>query len=262
MMKWILFFLLFFCCYGCSDNNNMILDEEELLARSIESRGAAFPRWKIFVFRTGSFGNSSQSACNSEERNIFYYFAPVVFKEYSIQEYLLKQFEVKSIPIEVGMAEMSYLAESYYEPYRKAIFFKDLDCIKVYNIEHEFLHAVQHLLLGYSMLGSSGKRSYEYEAYMAMDLLKCISSGRKLTPDEISGNPGKEKTEEYVTMLYELTQLNGKNKWGDLRFKFNEWIETWPGYTNETKIGNFEPRLLYYILDVHYKRITPIIIKK
>lgn len=257
-MKRVLLYLFFFSCICCLDDNGLDMSDEDLLDTSIESvvDPPSSSGCRMFIYKTKGFDYSGQREFSQRERNTFYYEVLFVFNYPSIQDYLLTQFEDKGMPIYVAISEnMSASHESYYDPQSKTIFFKKEKYINFYNIEHEFLHAVQHQLLEYPMASSYGRRSIEYEAFVAMDLLKCISKGRKLQEDEIWGNPGGTETEKYLTMLHKLTNRDSVLFLEpSLDTKFNKWIKTWSEYTDDTEMSQYVPRLLHYILDINRRK--------
>ena len=237
MKRCILYFLVAFICYSCYDEIDMatcITGNEEL--NVLNSREDTL--LGKFVCRDG-FGRSELRKLTQLEKRFFYWDGVVVFNDGGVLTYLLYRDAGAFIGIAVdkrlGQTGEMKNKDAYYDPDLSTIFFKEGGGTKA-AIQHEFLHYVQHHVFNYTM-SSNYKRSIEFEAYMAMDIINAIE--KKAFPGtlHVALRTGME---EYCNMIASFAEGSFWSLESILQ-KFNVWIKNWQSDERE---GSIHPQSL------------------
>ncbi|WP_303182229.1 hypothetical protein [uncultured Butyricimonas sp.] len=238
MKRCILYFLIAFICYSCYDEIDMatcITGNEEL--NVLNSREDTL--LGKFVCRSGGFSNSKMRELNQGEKNTFNIWGRFVFNNGGVLTYLL----YRDVDAFIGIAVDKRLGktgemenkDAYYEPNLSTIFFKERGVTEI-AIQHEFLHYVQHHVFNYTMSGNY-KRSIEFEAYMAMDIINAIE--KKAFPGTLHVSL-REGMEEYRNMIASFAEGSFWSLESILQ-KFNVWIKDWQSDERE---GSIHPQSL------------------
>ena len=240
MKREILYLLIVFACYSCYDEvdrETCVTDNEEL--NVLNSREDTI--LGKFVCRDG-FGRSELRKLTQMEKRLFYWDGVVVFNNGGVLTYLLyRDIDVIGIAVDKRLGKTGEMKneDAYYDPDSFTIFFKEGGMTKT-AIQHEFLHYVQHHVFNYTMSGDY-KRSIEFEAYMAMDIINAIE--RKAFPGtlHVALRAGME---EYCNMIASFAEGSFWNLESILQ-KFNVWIKNWQSDERE---GSIHPQSLIYWL--------------
>lgn len=232
MKQGILYLLIVFVCYSCYDEldkETCIMNNEELnVLRSKEDTILG----KFVCCR--SFTHSSLRELSQGEKNTFNIWGGFVFNNGDVLTYLLHRkintFISIAVDKRLGKTGEMKNKDAYYDPNLSTIFFKG-NGITPTVIQHEFLHYVQHHVFNYTMSGNY-KRSLEFEAYMAMDIINAIE--RKALPETLHITLGTEM-EEYRSMIASFADGSCWSLESILQ-KFSVWIKNWESDEPEVRI--------------------------
>jgi|GEM_PF-6616678 hypothetical protein len=231
MKREILYLLIVFACYSCydeMDRETCVTDNEEL--NVLNSREDTI--LGKFVCRDG-FGRSELRKLNKEEKNSFNIWGRFVFNNGGVLTYLLyRDIDVIGIAVDKRLGKTGEMKNknAYYDPDLFTIFFKEYGVTEI-AIQHEFLHYVQHYVFNYTMSGNY-KRSIEFEAYMAMDIINAIE--RKAFPGTLHVDL-RTGMDEYRNMIASFAEGSFWSLESILQ-KFNVWIKDWQSNEREGSV--------------------------
>lgn len=250
-MKQILYIILVLvCCYSCYQNDISLFHECKTLRSEKSILLNERDTYKGFGFKTSNFATKNQRAVTEGEYFLLCRYIDLVFWENSIYDYLLYKLGYYAPFIAIDES-LTNGREAYYDTGEGVIYFHP-DKITTRNLKHEFMHWLQHKQCGYSMnVNGNNVRNIEYEAFVAMDIIQCFENKRMLDPqkDKIYGAP-QGKQDEYINFIYQLVYQPLSLMEIEIQYKFNEWIEDWGLYEDESSSSDFIPRLVYYLRSI------------
>lgn len=125
-----------------------------------------------------------------------------------------------------------------YDPSTKSINIKDFGSLKIYELQEEIVHSVQHqCFYGNSM--NTDYKNFEFEAKVYFDLYTALNGISE--PFIGTFNASHEFASKYTNWILNIAQ-NKNGRFTDTN-GFNSLCESWTAYSGETLKG-FEPLLI------------------
>lgn len=241
--------------WGCQKEHELFLHEESEFIGSRAPGDYVFSQFYI-PYSGSIFPWENKRALTTEEMNHLAHSFNIYLPASSPVWYKIwDEFRLRQVKIEIGIDKtLNKDSMSYYQ--QGTIFFAEeyFEVDKSFYFQHELLHVVQDLVLGYNMDLAAGMRNYEYEVAIVLDILNVFKRKSMLEdPREYFGRPAGEAGESYDEFMEEIVQSSIEGRLmlsGPGIFQFHAWIKDWEGYKNSDYQVSFMPRLVMYIINI------------
>ncbi|MEY8590015.1 hypothetical protein AALK14_01015 [Butyricimonas hominis] len=240
--------------WGCQKEDNLLLGEEPAFIGSRAPGDYLFAQF--YAPYSGFDFSGNKCALNQDQEKHFRSeFDYVIPASSPVWYKIWDEFRLRQVKIEIGIDKtLNKDSMSYYQ--QGTIFFAEeyFEVDKSFYFQHELLHVVQDLVLGYNMDLAAGMRNYEYEVAIVLDILNVFKRKSMLEdPREYFGRPAGEAGESYDEFMEEIVQSSIEGRLmlsGPGIFQFHAWIKDWEGYKNSDYQVSFMPRLVMYIINI------------
>ena len=241
----------------CQKEDDLLPEKEPVIIGSRAPGDYLF--YQLYVPYNGSdfFGNKC-ALTKKEEKFLAWDFDVVIPFSWSGWYRIWDEFRLRKVQVVIGIDKtLDQDSIAYYQ--QGAIFFskKYFEVGKSFYFQHELLHVVQDLVLGYNMNSEVRMRNYEYEVAIVLDILNVFNRKSTLEdPRGYFGRPDGTTGESYDKFMEEivLSSIEGRlmlNGPGILQF--HTWIQNWGGYKNSDYQASFMPRLVMYIINILFE---------